>query len=152
MCEYKWSRSRYKLFISRWGIAIILEAGYKILSATENREDYIKIVENLYASFDLIPYSGSQQLIAEEQILFCNGLKLVSGQILEALQGRCCLITLRRIEFSPCDIQDEAYTACAIQWASEAFGFPMPAVNVWFDREQPPCGRYVFDFSPADGV
>ena len=92
MCEYTWSRSRYKLFISRWGIAIILEAGYRILPASENRKDFIKVVENLYASFDLMPYPCSQQLIAEEQILFCNGLKLVSGQILEALQDRCCLL------------------------------------------------------------
>ena len=147
MCEYIWKESRYKLFIKKWGIVIVVEAGYRILSDAENRDHYIMVAENLYFSLNLLPYPASQQLIAEEQICFCQGLQLVSSQILEILQNRPCLVTLRSACFLDCNIQNEAFTACAMQWASEAFAFPMPEIHVRFDSAQPPCGRYVFDFS-----
>lgn len=147
MCGLIWKESRYKLFIKRWGIVIIIEAGYQKLPATENWDNYIRITDHLYFFSDLLPYPDSQQLVAEEQICFCNGLKYVGDQILEALQNDSCLITLRSARFSDCCVQEEAFTACAMQWASEAFGFPMPKINVWFDSDQPPCGKYVFDFS-----
>ena len=147
MHEYIWKESRYKLFIKKWGIVIVVEAGYKILSDTENRENYIILADHLYFSSELLPYPASQQLLEQEQICFCNGLKLASNQIFESLQNRPCLITLRSIQFSDCCIQNEAFTACAIQWASEAFVFPMPKINVWFDIAQSPCGKYIFDFS-----
>lgn len=147
MCECIWKESRYKLFIKRWGIVIIVEAGYQKLPDAENQNNYIRITDHLYFFSDLLPYPDSQQLVAEEQICFCNGLRYVCDQILESLQNVPCLITLRSAHFLDCDIQDEAFTACAIQWASETFGFPMPEINVWFDSDQPPCGKYVFDFS-----
>ncbi len=153
MSDSIWSKSRYKLFISRWGIVVNLEAGYKILSHTalenemKNKENCIKITDGLYVCFDLAPYPDSQQLTAEEQKFVCDGLRLVGSQILASLQNRCCLITMRSFQFSDCDIQDETFTASAIQWAGEAFGFPVPEIPVRFEWEQPPCGKYIFDFS-----
>ena len=94
-----------------------------------------------------MPYPNSDPLISEEQICFCNGLKLISKYLLELLQDNFCLITLRSIQFSLCDVQNEGFTACAIQWASETFNFPMPTIDVYFDRSTPPCGKYIFDFS-----
>lgn len=48
MSAFIWKESRYNLFIHKWGIAIILKAGYKILAEMENRQDVIKIAEDLY--------------------------------------------------------------------------------------------------------
>lgn len=147
MCEFIWKKSRYKLFISKWNIAIILEAGYKILSDIEDKDKYIKISENIYFYLSLLPYPDSQTLTMEELECFCKGLKLVNDQIFETIQGKSCLITLRSIQFSDCNIQDEGFVACAIQWASEIFGFPMPVINVSFDYLEEPYGKYIFDFS-----
>lgn len=78
---------------------------------------------------------------------FCKGLKLVSALIIDTIQNRSCLIKLNSIIFSDCNIQNDAITASAIQWASEVFGFSMPTINVWFDNTKMPCGKYMFDFS-----
>ncbi|MCI8316230.1 MAG: hypothetical protein HFH74_14575 [Lachnospiraceae bacterium] len=48
MSAFIWKETRYNLFIHKWGIAIILKAGYKILAEMENRQDVIKIAEDLY--------------------------------------------------------------------------------------------------------
>lgn len=147
MCEFIWKKSSYKIFKSKWGIAIVLEAGYRILSDIEGKDNYRKLSENLYFDSLLQSYPISQPLTAEELNYFCNGLKLVNKQILETLPNHLCLIALRSIEFSDCYIQNDGFTACAIQWASEAFGFSMPTIHVWFHRLKTPCGEYIFDFS-----
>lgn len=147
MHEFIWKKSSYKCFISKWGIAVVLEAGYKILSDIEAKDKYIKISENIYFYSSLIPYPISNVLTTEELKYFCKGLKLVNKQILEILQGNSCLVVLRSMEFSDCYIQNDGFTACAIQWASETFGFPMPIINVRFDSLKTPYGKYIFDFS-----
>lgn len=138
MNEFTWKKSRYNLFISKWGIAILLEADYKILDNIEVKDKYTKISENIYFYPALLPYPNSQSLTMEELDYFCKGLKLVSNQIHETLQNHLCLITLRIIHFSDCDIQNDGFTACAIQWASETFGFPMPMIHVSFDSLEAP--------------
>jgi len=142
-----WKKSKYNLFISKWGIAIILKAGYKILYDNEDKSRYIKICENMYFSLSLLPYPNSILLTREELEYFCKGLTLVNKQIMEAVQNQPCLIILRSILFSDCNIQYEAFTVSAIQWASEIFGFSMPTINVWFHSAEKPCGKYIFDFS-----
>lgn len=142
-----WKKSQYRLYKGRWGISILLEAGYQLLPNIGNATKYMKITDQIYFYPSLLPYPDSDPLISEEQICFCNGLKLISKYLLEFLQDNFCLITLRYIQFSQCDVQNEGFTACAIQWASETFNFPMPTIDVYFDRSTPPCGKYVFDFS-----
>lgn len=140
-------KSWYKLFISNWGIAIMLEAGYRELKENENKGGYIKICEKLYFASSYLPCPDSITLNAEELECFCKGLKLVSALIIDTIQNRSCLIKLNSIIFSDCNIQNDAITASAIQWASEVFGFSMPTINVWFDNTKMPCGKYMFDFS-----
>lgn len=147
MCEFIWKKSRYKLFISRWEIAIVLDAGYKVLSNVDDINKYIKISENVFFYSSLLTYPDSQTLTAKELKCFCKGFYLVNNQIKDSLQNNRCLITLRSIQFSDCNIQNDGFTACAIQWASESFGFPMPVMNVKFDCLEPPNGKYIFDFS-----
>lgn len=142
-----WKKINYKLFKGPWGIPILLEAGYQILPVIENTDEYTKITDKIYFYQSLLPYPDSQSLSPEEKSYFCNGLKLASKYFCEVLQDNFCLIILRSIQFSLCDIQNEGFTACAIQWASEAFHFPMPNIITYFDRSKPPCGEYIFDFS-----
>ncbi|MCX4298760.1 MAG: hypothetical protein OSJ73_17300 [Lachnospiraceae bacterium] len=147
--EFRWKRTRYNLFISKWGIAIILEAGYKILSETKRpvQTEIIQIADNLYFYPSLQPWPESEQLVAEEVLCFCKGLEFVRSNISRAVENHPCLITLRSIHFSACNMQNEALTACAIQWASEAFDFSMPEIKAVFDNTQLPCGKYIYDFS-----
>lgn len=147
MNDVIWKKSGYNLFISKWEIAIILEAGYRELYERENKNIYIKICENLYFASSCLPYPNSITLNTEELEYFCRGLKIVSSHIIDALQNRPCLIILNSIIFSDCNIQNDAFTASAIQWASEVFGFTMPAISVWFDNTKKPCGKYIFDFA-----
>ena len=52
-------KSNYKLFIRKWEIAVILEAGYRELHENENCSVYIKVCENLYFSIAFVPNSNS---------------------------------------------------------------------------------------------
>ncbi|MCI9079965.1 MAG: hypothetical protein HFH68_13785 [Lachnospiraceae bacterium] len=149
MNNFVYKKSWYKLFLGKWYIVIILEAGYKELCENESESGYIKICGNLYFSSLCLPYPDSTSLNEEELNCFCKGLELVSAQIMDAMQNKPCLIQLRSIIFSDCNIQDDAFTASAVQWASEVFKFSMPKINVWFDDTVEPCGVYKFDF--ADG-
>ena len=120
MNDFVYKKSWYKLFISSWEIAIILEAGYKELCGSDNVSDYIKISDYVYFSSSCLPYPNSINLNAEELDCFCKGLKLVSAQIFDVIQNKPYLIHLKSILFSDCNIQNDAFTASAIQWASEA--------------------------------
>ena len=90
---------------------------------------------------------------ARELERFCDGLKMTANYIYPAVniaEGSFLLIDLRYIGFSICNIQEEAFTAAAIQWASEAFHFSMPHIEVYFDPERTEDGwngKYVYDFS-----
>lgn len=86
-------------------------------------------------------------MVEEEVLCYCEGLRIVSADILNVVQNRPCVITLRSIHFLDCDIQNEAFTASAIQWASESFGFVMPEVKVTFDDTKSPFEKYIYDFS-----
>lgn len=48
------------------------------------------------------------------------------------------------IWFNPCDFQEEGLTAAIIGWASKAFGFEQPIINVSFQKEK---NRYHFEFN-----
>lgn len=149
MCEYIWKSSKYKLLKGRWGIAVWLEAGYKIVSGIEAGNGYIQLTDNIFFhSHSMLSYPESQKLTEEELVYFCNGLRLVSKYLGEwAGDGSCLVIALKSIHFSDCYLQIEGFTASAIQWASETFGFPMPDIKTYFDRKKSNYGGYVFDFS-----
>ena len=152
MENYIWRRSNYKLMTGKWKIGILLEAGYRIVPIIEKwikgEKQVIKVTEQIYFSSMLLPYPVSQTMLEEEMEYFCDGLRRV-GDMISVLVERDCfiIIGLRQICFSVCDIQNEAFTACAIQWASEIFQFPMPDIRVYFDDSKLRNGQYVFDFS-----
>ena len=74
---------------------------------------------------------------------FCHGLKLISNQLAKLLQKDSYLkIALRVIQFEDCNIQNEAFTASAIQWSSETFKFPMPYIGVYFIETEGQNGIY----------
>lgn len=146
--KYTWSKTRYALLKGRWGIAIHLEAGYQILSKIEDKSKYIVLTDHIYFQSMFLSNQNSSQLTPDELLYFCNGLKMISKYLYEFLQKDLYLIiALRNIQFSDCYIQIEGFTASAIQWASEAFHFPMPKIETYFDRLKSQYGMYIFDFS-----
>ena len=132
----------------KWKIGILLEAGYQVLKAVEDKESCVKLTDQIYFQDMLFPYPYSQSLTNEELDCFCSGLKLISNQIEKLLQKDSYLkIALRNIQFEDCNIQNEAFTASAIQWSSETFKFPMPHISVNFNKSKGLNGIYLFDFS-----
>ena len=145
--EYLWTKTNYKLMQGKWKIGILLDAGYQIVPFTENLQKYTKFADHMYFHSLLMPYPYSQTMSEEELSYFCGGLKLAAPYISIPEQDNCLLIALRNIQFSSCNIQKEAFTACAIQWASETFHFYMPQIQTFFDSKAGRHGVYVFDFS-----
>lgn len=145
MLEYIWTKSNYKTRKGKWRIAILLEAGYRMASMTDNESRYFELTDQIYFHSMLLPWPQSQPLSEKELAFFCDGLRMVSKYILDSVpEGSTLIIALRQICFSPCDIQNEGLTACAIQWASETFKFPMPNISTYFDE---PSWKYIYDFS-----
>ena len=145
--EYIWKKCNYKLMLGKWRIAIMLEAGYQILQSAEPKDGCTKLTDRICFQNMLLPYPSSQPLTVEELDYFCRGLKRVSDRIENAFpEASCLMIALRAIQFSDCDIQSEAFTASAIQWASETFQFPLPDIRVHFDDSKGRNGMYGFDF------
>ncbi|MDE7222969.1 MAG: hypothetical protein K2O34_04215 [Acetatifactor sp.] len=156
MSPYIWHKSNYKLRKGKWGIAILLEAGYRELSGVTDLGQYRRLADRIYFQSTTIPYPQqqcSQTMLDSELERFCDGLKMAAKYIYPVIniaEDAPLLIDLRYIAFSICDIQEEAFTAAAIQWASEAFHFPMPHIGVRFDPERTADGwngKYVYDFS-----
>lgn len=144
MDDYIWKNHCYKVMKWKWGIAILLEAGYVPLSSHVSGNNLICLENRVYFNSMLKPWPESQPLTPEELHCFCNGLKIVARQILKSTPYvPDILITLRSVQFSDCDIQDEAFTAAAIGWASEVFQFEAPKYQVSFDDSK---NKYVFDF------
>lgn len=145
MSEYIWAKSNYKTRKGKWRIAILLEAGYQMVSTAENESQYLKLADRIYFHSMLLPYPQSQPLNEKEMTCFCDGLKMVSKYISAFVpEDSSLIIALRQICFSDCDIQNEGFTACAIQWASETFRFPMPNITTYFDEAS---WKYIYDFS-----
>ena len=156
MAEYIWQKSNYKLRKGKWGIAILLEAGYREVSDVTDLGQCRRLTEHIYFQSTTIPYlqpQCSQAMQDSEMERFCNGLKMAAKYIYSAIniaEDAFLLINLRYIDFSICDIQEEAFAAAAIQWASEMFHFPLPDIEVYFDpmrTEDGWNGKYVYDFS-----
>ena len=146
MKDFQWKKSNYKQMQGRWKIGILLEAGYRECDTLENQSELIKISDRIYFQNALLPYPKSEQLSQSELEYWRQGIRLVSAQIEK--RAPYLIVALRNIQFSVCDIQEEAFTASAMQWASEMFGFPMPEVKVIFDKNiNPPYGKYVYDFN-----
>jgi hypothetical protein len=146
--DYTWQKSRYTLLKGRWGIAIWIEAGYLMTSEIEDKNNYTEISDHIYFESMIPSSSDNIQLYADELLYFCSGLKMISRHFHEFLpEGMYLIIALRNIEFSECYVQIEGFTACAIQWASEAFHFSMPKIEAYFDESKAPNGQYIFDFS-----
>lgn len=147
MEDYIWKSYNYKVLKGKWGISILLEAGYVSLNRNVSKNKIICLENGVYFNSILQPYPESQSLLPQELHCFCNGLKVVAKQILKSTPHLPnVLIALRSIQFSDCNIQDEAFTAAAMEWASEVFQFETPNYQVFFDDSKGTYGRYVFDF------
>ena len=72
MHEFEMKKSNYQLFIHKWEIAVILEAGYRKLHENEDCSEYIRVCENLYFSIAFVPNSNSVKLSDEEINDFCK--------------------------------------------------------------------------------
>ena len=148
MQDFQWKKSNYKQMNGKWKIGVLLEAGYRECEVIEMNAKGIKLTDRIYFQNMLSPYPKSEQLLPQELKCWCKGIELVSEEIERCLTMPYIMITLRNIQYSDCNIQNEAFTAAAIQWASEIFEFSMPEIRVYFDENiNFPYGQYIYEFN-----
>lgn len=145
---YIWRKHYYNTRKGKWRIAVIVNAGYGALDDSDDRKEMVDLEHGIYFHNLSVLYPESVSLLPEEVVRFYSGLKIVSRQIAHAMPNQTnTVIKLRGIQFSDCAIQEEAFTAAAIEWASGTFHFKLPDYKVVFDDLQGKYGRYVYDFS-----
>lgn len=60
MTEYLWQKSNYKLMKGKWGMAILLEAGYREVSDVTDPGQYRRLTDRIYFETTTIPYPQLQ--------------------------------------------------------------------------------------------
>lgn len=141
MKDYRIIPYNYKLMTGKWKIGIILKCGYTFCQNNELTADLIKISNNIYFK------DTSDNLLPKETKLFYEGLTRVKENIGSYIKAdNNLIINLFSIYFSDCNIQDEAFTLSAMEWAGKAFGFSIPKIKISFDNLKGYNGMYIFDF------
>ncbi len=72
-----------------------------------------------------------------------KGLEIVQKKIVERSIYKDTLIIIDNLQYSVCDFQEEGLTVAIIEWASKAFDFSKPVIEVDFQKKN---NRYVFNF------
>lgn len=132
----------YRVFESTWGIYIKIIAEYTSISNYHVQEDIIEVCEGLKLTF------AKDQAMDEDTLgdidYFIEGLKRVSDQILgNSMYKKDTLIIIHSIDIAPCDFQEEGLVVAIMEWASIAFGFEVPPIEVTFNKE---INKYEFFF------
>lgn len=133
----------YKYYIrkSSWGIYIVINAS--ILQKEDNSEHNCEqISPGLWvANSNTKPIKGDQFIESDKHYLW-TGFKNVAEKIVEnSPYKEKTLIILNYLIITLSDYQEEGLTPAIMEWASSAFNFESPRVEVNFNKE---CNKYEF--------
>ncbi|GLI04681.1 hypothetical protein YDYSG_07110 [Paenibacillus tyrfis] len=126
----------YRVFKSTWGIYIKIIAKYTSISNYNEQDGIIEVCDGLKLVFANKQIVGEDTIFDEDVIYLIEGLKKVSGQILSnSKYEKNTIIVIHSINIAPCDFQEEGLVVAMIEWASIAFGFEVPPIDVTFNKE-----------------
>lgn len=133
----------YYICKSSWWIHIKVLAEIVSLDNTDLDIQANEVTEGIWLKFSEEPINKNEKFCDDDLPYLIKGLSIVQKQIIKNSKYKNTLIIIESLQFSPCDFQEEGLTALMIEWASKAFEFETPSINVTFQREN---NRYVFDF------
>lgn len=134
----------YFICKSSWWIYIEIIAEYKDYRNEKNTTNAIKVADGIWLKFADVPLLENEIFCQDDLPYLKKGLEIVKNQIINNSIYENTLIIINSIQFNPCDFQEEGLTAAIIGWASEAFEFEQPIINVSFQKEK---NRYHFEFN-----
>lgn len=147
---------KYIVCKSNWAICITIFAEYTDYENVEENSKAIKVADGLWLKFESKPIARND-VFGDDYVpslmkgwcddylsYLIKGLEIVQKQIINNSIHKSTLIIINSLNFSICDFQEEGLTAAIIEWASKAFDFAPPIINVCFQKEN---NRYVFDFA-----
>jgi hypothetical protein len=130
------SRYEYRVLKSTWGIAIDIEATYKILKTEP------EIGQKISSRISLNLQVNDYVLLDEEKDWIIKGLKVVCEEIYSRINNsEYVLIIIHKIDYYPCDYQIDGLASAIIAWASQEFNFISPKIDIEFDKK---ANKYLF--------
>ena len=136
----------HKYFICKtsWCINIVIYAEIANMDDADFHSSAIKVVDGIWIKFSEKPMIEGEKFDNSDWPYLLTGLQIVQNQILSNSIYRNTLIVINSLQYSLCDFQKEGLTAAIIEWASKAFNFKVPTINVRYERK---INRYIFDFT-----
>lgn len=134
----------YYICKSSWWIYIEIIAEYKDYRNEKATLNATKVADGIWLKFADVPLLENEIFCQDDLPYLKKGLEIVKNQIISNSKYENTLIIINSIWFNPCDFQEEGLTAAIIGWASKAFGFEQPIINVSFQKEK---NRYHFEFN-----
>lgn len=141
----------HKYFICKtsWCINIVIRAEIANMDEADAESPAVQAAEGIWIKFTDKPPMNGEKLDDSDLPYLLKGLQLVKSQIFNNSIYKNTLVIIDDLQYSICDFQKEGLTAAIIEWASRAFGFESPTINVRYERE---TNRYIFDFDSAGRV
>lgn len=135
----------HKYFICKtsWCINIIIRAEIANMDEADLESLAVQAADGLWIRFTDKPLANGEKLDDSDLPYLLKGLQIVKSQICNNSIYKNTLIVINDLQYSICDFQKEGLTAAIIEWASKAFGFETPTINVRYEKE---INRYIFDF------
>lgn len=133
----------YSIRKSSWWINIKIIAEIRNCPNAHFKDGLIKVAEGIWLRYANKPLIENEIFCDEYLPYFLKGLKIVQTEIKRNSLYDENLIIINSVQFNPSDFQEEGLTAAIIEWASVAFGFQTPTINVDFDKRR---NRYIFYF------
>ena len=127
-----------------WFIYIKILADIEEGKNKEDKNGIIKVGEGVWLKFSDQPLIEHEIFCADDLPYLVKGLQIVQKEIRTHSIYQETLIIIKSLQFNPCHFQEEGLIAAIMEWASLAFHFQMPVIDVFFQREQ---NQYVFDFN-----
>jgi len=126
----------YSIRKSSWWINIKIIAQIENYQNTNIKDEInvIKVAEGIWLKYADKPLMENEIFCDEYLSYFLVGLKIVQTEIKNNSLYADNLIVINSVQFNPSDFQEEGLTAAIVEWASKAFHFQAPIINVKFDK------------------
>lgn len=128
---------------SSWCINIKIIAECTNFDESNVGSSAIKVVDGIWLKFADKPIVENEIFCNDDLMYLAKGLEIVQKAIINNSIYKHTLIVINSLQFSLCDFQEEGLTAAIIEWASKAFNFSMPIINVEFQKQN---NKYIFKF------
>jgi hypothetical protein len=122
-----------RILMSTWGIAIDLQA--RALFVKESPTGLLSVSPRVWLDVSRI------QLPEEDVDQLVRGLRVMASAIENRTHGKCVIIEVGQVAYTPTDYQPEGMALAMIGWVSEEFDLDSPVTDIYFDRD---ANKYVF--------